>query len=51
MVYIKVDNQYKTLKEISEEYDCPLRLVAARFYRGIREINELTQPKYDMLRK
>lgn len=51
MINIKIEGKYMTLKEIAEKYNVPRKLIANRFARGVRELNELIQPKYDMLRK
>lgn len=49
MVYLKVNNRYKTLKEIALEHNVPLKYVRARYSKGIRGIAELT--KAEDLRK
>lgn len=51
MTYIKIEGKYMTLKEIAEKYDMPIKLIQFRASKGITDINELTQPKYEMLRK
>jgi DNA-directed RNA polymerase specialized sigma24 family protein len=51
MTFVKIEGRYMTIREISEKYNVPLNLIRARIARGIRDINELTQPKYEMTRK
>lgn len=51
MTFIKIDGRYLTIREIAEKYEMPRNLIATRIARGIRDIKELTQPKYEMLRK
>ena len=51
MIWIKVDGKYKTVKEISMDSKISPRLIYARYKKGIKDIKELTQPKYEMMRK
>lgn len=52
MVYIKDEKgRLKTIKELAREYELPYTLIQSRYFRGIRNINELVQPKYEMVRK
>jgi len=51
MTYIKIENRYMTIREIAEKYDMPRDLIAYRIGKGIRELDKLIQPKYEMLRK
>jgi predicted DNA-binding protein YlxM (UPF0122 family) len=52
MHYVKMNSgELLSLKEIAEKYNVSLRLIEGRYYRGIRDISKLTQPKYEMLRK
>jgi hypothetical protein len=51
MIYIKVKNKYKTVKDIAIEYNVSSKLVYARYLRGIKDIKKLTEPKYEMVRK
>ena len=51
MIFIKINNQYKTVKDIAIKYNVPSKLIYARYMRGIREIEKLVQPKYEMVRK
>jgi hypothetical protein len=48
MIYIKdKDGKYKTLKEISLEYNVPLNLIKGRAAQGgIKEIDKLIAPKH-----
>jgi hypothetical protein len=48
---MKIDNRYLTLKEIAAKYNISLQLLRGRYQRGIREIEELIQPKYEATRK
>lgn len=47
MLYIKDTNgRYKTLKELAEKYDLPVKLIRGRHMRGLRTVEELTQPQH-----
>lgn len=47
MIYVKdKDGKYKTLKEISFEYNVPLNLVKGRWANGVKEIDKLIVPKH-----
>ena len=51
MVYIQDQKgKLNTLKEIALKYNVPLCLIKGRYDRGIREIEKLIQPKYEMVR-
>jgi hypothetical protein len=52
VVYVKDKNGvYKTLKELSADYNVSLKLMQGRYTNGVRDVKDLTQPKHDMLRK
>jgi hypothetical protein len=51
MIYIPVKNKLKSLKEIAVEYNMSTRLIYSRYHKGIKDIEKLTQPKHEMLRK
>ena len=51
MIYIKIKNKYKTVKDISMEYNVPAKLIYARYQRGIKELEKLIEPKYESVRK
>lgn len=51
MIWIKINGKYKTIKEISTDTNISPKLIYARYKKGITDIKELTQPKYEMVRK
>lgn len=51
MIYLKIEGKYMTIKEIAEKYNMPLGLISYRVRKGVRDVNELIQPKHGMLRK
>lgn len=47
MVYVKDEKgRLKTLKEIAEENNVPLKLVQGRYYTGYRKIEDLIKEKH-----
>lgn len=51
MIFIEDKGRMRSLKEIAKKYNVPTRLVRSRYNRGIREIEKLTEKKYEMLKK
>ena len=52
MVYLKDSKgRLLSLNDVANIYKVPLKLIQGRYNRGIREIKDLTQDKYEMLRK
>jgi hypothetical protein len=51
MIYIKINGQYKTVKEIATKYNLSPKLVYNRYKKGITNLEKLIQPKYEMIRK
>jgi len=48
MIYLKDDKgKVKTLKELAEQYNLPVKLLQGRYnVKGIRTIEELVKPKH-----
>lgn len=51
MIHVEVDGRLFTFKQLAEKYGLPKNLIASRYQRGLRELEKLVQPKYDILRK
>ena len=51
MLHLKVNGRLMTINEIAKKFDVPRTLIASRYQRGIRELDKLIQPKYEMTRK
>lgn len=52
MIYIRNEiGKLQSMKDLAQRYNLPLSLIQGRYNRGIRDIKELTQPKYEMLKK
>jgi hypothetical protein len=48
VVYVKEKGKLKTIKEIALEYKLPISLVYSRYNRGIRDLETLITPKYEL---
>lgn len=52
VVYVKDSKGHlKTIQDLAYEYRLPATVVYSRYQKGIRDVEKLTQPKHEMLRK